>query len=189
MKERVLIFIPGTEPSENGSKLSHLFIKLADRFYSFIVNGPDNNTAWEKFLDKFGKVEVFSWDGKPSRKSVKNSVGVLEKEIDKLSDKELIVVAGSLGSEIVLSCSNLRKISKVVLLCPVNKKRIINGMPILEIYSDKDNFAVLGKRYFWPLNHLSALIGSNVTSINVSPLRHKDFKPSIIGKYISEFLA
>ena len=188
MKKNVVIFIPGTESSEDGSKLSHLFIKLANNIYSFIVNGPDNNTAWKNFLGKFGIVEVFKWDGRPSLKSVKYSLEALEEQIDRFPEKTLIIVAESLGSEIVLSCENLWKVRKLILFCPVNKKRIINDLPVLEVYSRKDNFAVLGKRYFWPFKHSLTLRGNNVISVDVSPLRHKDFTPSLIGKYISDFL-
>lgn len=188
VKKRIIISISGTATPELNNPVLESLLKLANWYYQFISEDKNINEAWNSYLKKFGELVNFTWDERPSRESVAEAAKRLEKIIEDNKNSEIVIFAGSLGAEIALSVNNLAKANRVVLVCPVNKRRIVNGIKMLEIYSSKDNYARLGKCFFWPFNFSQKMSGDNTSSINVSPLRHKDFSPITVGRYIEDFL-
>jgi hypothetical protein len=186
--QKLLIIIPGAKLKRSNFKLVNIIL---NKFYKYLkMDVQEINEEWASNLKQYieaktdFKVEVFSWSGGISNKSVKLAAEQLKEFIISLSNVEITIFAksmgGILGEELLKDSFCRQMIKKFIYVASPHRNIPSEEIEIFNIYSKVNRCIKLAQLTLFRGNHFKL---GGAQNVELSNLCHDDFNKNIPIKY------
>lgn len=179
-RNRIIIYVPGARALHSRTPLLQEFIMWAYGLFDFRPS-HDDATQWIDFFEESGeysKVIKLRWRRNILPTTLHRATKKLLKTIERHPEKEIYVVASSIGCEIALRAVEAgKKIRSIVLLSPVHEPRTIDSLPVTVFLPPRDPFTGFAEHLLYPSSWLFPELQGKQITIKKLDLRHDQFTP------------
>ena len=182
MKKNLVIYTRGVNYLSSDSKLSKAIIDWAFLLINTVPNYRTTKPDWlTDEVMKSERIITLLWKHDINPLSKRRAVEKLIEMINHHKDEYNIILVGtSMGGAISQEAAkrfDKNTISHIILVGSINKRKHINldGIKILNIYSNRDILARLATRLLAPIRGSQFLEGKNAKNIILNDLRHDQF--------------